>query len=252
MKIIKRLSNNSNHYNGVNGCKYITIHETGNTDKGANALMHSRYMNNGSKETWHYSVDSNYIYQHFDDNVQCWHAGTGRRTGNLHSIAIEMCVNSDGVYSKTIDNTVELVRYLMKKHNIPLSNVVQHNHWSGKNCPQQLRENRNGITWNMFKNLINRYNKIDKEVNDIDRLAKDVIAGKYGNGDERKRKLGSLYAPVQKRVNELSKHPVKHPIKSDKELAKEVIQGKHGTGEARKRSLGSRYKEVQKLVNKMM
>ena len=30
MKINKMLSNNKNHYTGVNKCKYITIHETGN------------------------------------------------------------------------------------------------------------------------------------------------------------------------------------------------------------------------------
>lgn len=38
---------------------------------------------------------------------------------------------------------------------------------------------------------------------DIDRIARDVIAGKYGNGDVRRQKLGSLYDVVQKRVNEM-------------------------------------------------
>lgn len=38
---------------------------------------------------------------------------------------------------------------------------------------------------------------------DIDKLAQDVIAGKYGSGAERKAKLGSQYDAVQKRVNEL-------------------------------------------------
>lgn len=40
---------------------------------------------------------------------------------------------------------------------------------------------------------------------DIDKLARDVIAGKYGNGQERKDKLGKLYSKVQKRVNEMLK-----------------------------------------------
>lgn len=39
----------------------------------------------------------------------------------------------------------------------------------------------------------------------IDRIARDVIKGKYGNGQERKYKLGSLYTPVQARVNEIYK-----------------------------------------------
>lgn len=41
----------------------------------------------------------------------------------------------------------------------------------------------------------------------IDELAKDVIAGKYGNGDERKAKLGDRYNEVQQRVNELLTKP---------------------------------------------
>ena len=38
---------------------------------------------------------------------------------------------------------------------------------------------------------------------DIDEVARDVIQGKYGNGDVRKQKLGILYNAVQKRVNEI-------------------------------------------------
>lgn len=39
----------------------------------------------------------------------------------------------------------------------------------------------------------------------IDLLAKEVIKGRYGNGNERKKKLGELYPIIQKRVNELCK-----------------------------------------------
>ena len=37
----------------------------------------------------------------------------------------------------------------------------------------------------------------------INKLARDVINGKYGNGAERKNKLGLLYDLVQKKVNDL-------------------------------------------------
>lgn len=37
----------------------------------------------------------------------------------------------------------------------------------------------------------------------IDELAKRVINGEFGNGEERKQKLGNLYNEVQKRVNQL-------------------------------------------------
>lgn len=37
----------------------------------------------------------------------------------------------------------------------------------------------------------------------VDELAQEVIAGKYGNGDDRKQALGSRYKEVQARVNEI-------------------------------------------------
>lgn len=39
----------------------------------------------------------------------------------------------------------------------------------------------------------------------VDLLAKEVIKGRYGNGNDRKKKLGELYPIIQKRVNELCK-----------------------------------------------
>ena len=39
--------------------------------------------------------------------------------------------------------------------------------------------------------------------NEIEQLARDVLAGKYGNDPERKQKLGDKYDAVQKRVNEI-------------------------------------------------
>lgn len=38
---------------------------------------------------------------------------------------------------------------------------------------------------------------------DVDAMARAVIRGDYGNGDERKRRLGSYYPIVQRRVNEM-------------------------------------------------
>lgn len=47
-------------------------------------------------------------------------------------------------------------------------------------------------------------NSVDNSTNvDIEQIARDVIAGKYGNGQERKTKLGNTYNQVQARVNEI-------------------------------------------------
>ena len=90
----------------------------------------------------------------------------------------------------------------------------------------------------------------------VDELAKEVIAGKWGAGEERKKKLtaaGYNYSAVQNRVNELLSG--KTPQKSVDELAREVIQGKWGNGEERRKKLtaaGYNYSAVQNRVNELM
>lgn len=60
--------------------------------------------------------------------------------------------------------------------------------------------NSNNLT--QYDNVEDVENSVDNSKN-IEELAKEVIAGKYGNGEERKQKLGNLYNEVQKRVNEI-------------------------------------------------
>ena len=44
---------------------------------------------------------------------------------------------------------------------------------------------------------------------DIERKALEVIRGNFGNGDERKEKLGDEYSVIQKKVNEMYKKGIK-------------------------------------------
>lgn len=143
-------------YLGTNSRKYITIHETDNFSRGANAAMHAKLQSNGNsrKAGWHYQVDDYEAVQSFVHTAQPWHAGSG--AGNRQSIGIEICVNSDGNYKQAVVNAAELVKKIMKEENIPLSNVVQHNYWSGKNCPRYLRSGSKGVNWSDFKNMIQR------------------------------------------------------------------------------------------------
>src|SRR5690625_657270 len=138
-------------YSGTNSKKYIVIHETANTRKGADANAHARLQASGNSRqaSWHYTVDDKEIVQSFSDNAQCWHAGN--KYYNENSIGIEICVNSDGDFKKAVDNAVKLTKYLMDKYNIPASNVIQHNKTSGKDCPRYLRAGNKGVTWSDFK-----------------------------------------------------------------------------------------------------
>lgn len=145
---------------GVNPVDYITVHQTGNTSRGADAYAHARLQFNGNRRqaSWHYSVDDGHkVYRSYSDESKCWHAGDGGGAGNMRSIGIELCINSDGDYSETIEHGAELVAQLLKKHKLDIGRVVQHNHWSGKNCPQFIRGNVEGISWGDFLNKVRGY-----------------------------------------------------------------------------------------------
>ena len=89
----------------------------------------------------------------------------------------------------------------------------------------------------------------------VEAVAKEVLAGKWGNGEDRKKRLqaaGYDYGAVQAKVNELVKGSGKKSVDT---VAKEVIAGKWGNGENRKKKLqaaGYDYGAVQKKVNALM
>ena len=133
-----------NRPGGVNPCGYITIHETGNAARGADAAAHGSYLNSAAGEaalvSWHYTVDDHAIVQHLPDGETAYHAGDGPKgTGNARSIGVEICVNADGDFAKARENAASLVRLLMEEHGTPIGHVVQHNHWNGKDCPYTIR-----------------------------------------------------------------------------------------------------------------
>lgn len=88
-------------------------------------------------------------------------------------------------------------------------------------------------------------------------LAQEVLAGKWGNGADRKKRLteaGYDYAAVQAEVNRLASKPAAPAKKSNEELAREVLAGKWGNGAERKKRLtaaGYDYAAVQKIVNRI-
>ena len=243
--IKKQLANTNKHYGTGNTRKYITIHETDNWSYGANAQMHRNYVNGNSPSTYHYAVDDTQAIQILEHSIMAWHGGDGRGSGNTESIAIEICVNRDGNYNKAVQNAIELTRHIMNVENITALNVVQHNHWSGKNCPRALRHGRNGITWKAFKNALDDV-KLAIPTSDIDDLVARTIAGEFGNGDTRKRSLGKHYSEVQGIINDMYSTP---RVNID-DLVRRTLAGEFGNGATRKRNLGKHYDTVQKEVNK--
>src|SRR5699024_11888221 len=109
---------------------------------------------NSRSAAWHWQVDDKQAIQSFTRDFSLYHCGDGGGNGNRNSIGIEICVNSDGDYVQAVKNAAALTRKILAEENIPLSRVVQHNHWSGKNCPTGLRQGREGLNWHKFISLV--------------------------------------------------------------------------------------------------
>lgn len=139
--------------------KWISLHETANRNRGADDIMHGQYIKSPAAVDrtvlWHFTVDQDSIRQHIPVREVGWHAGDGWGPGNMESVAIEMCVNEDGDYFATLRLTAALVAHLVRTEPslLPFPEcLVQHNRWSGKDCPHVLRSIPGG--WNSFIGMV--------------------------------------------------------------------------------------------------
>ena len=71
--------------------------------------------------------------------------------GNLNSIGIECCVNTNTDVYYSWQKVAKLVAKLMDENNFGIDAVVQHHYFSGKNCPQTTRM---ANLWEYFKDLV--------------------------------------------------------------------------------------------------
>lgn len=144
--------------------RYITIHSTQNWSRGADANRHSLALKRSKlgKLSWHYTTDDTRAVQHLPTTEQGNHADFNG-PGNKTSIGIEMCENVGNNRERTMERTAMLAAWLMRKHNIPISNIVPHYKWPrwgknppNKNCPHFLMTNgRPGEKWRAFVRRVN-------------------------------------------------------------------------------------------------
>lgn len=145
--------------------KGIVVHWTANTNKGANALAHYSYFNRKKTDnvygSAHYVVDDSNIYRYVPDDEFAYHVGAKSYkpvvysklgvpqgdTPNYYTVGIEMCVNSDGDFIKTRENTIDLLRYLLDKYKLKREHVYRHFDITGKDCPKMMLDNN---VWNDF------------------------------------------------------------------------------------------------------
>lgn len=140
------------------GRRWITVHETGNPNIGADAEMHRAYVHNGGGAnadtgyegvsfTW--TVDDAEAIMMVDPTMKTWQASDGANGTGNSSESIETCVNADGDWTRTKENLARLIaRRCVADANRSPDRVAQHNTWARdkKNCPTRLRAN-GGAEW---------------------------------------------------------------------------------------------------------
>lgn len=139
--------NNDNIY-------WVVVHDTASAATGSNALAHANYLYNGAMAgtalwvSWHYTIDDSFIYQHLPEVERGYHAGDGSTLptegsyfggGNRNGVGIEMAINDDGDMFRTWQRTAKLVVDILVRNNMPRTQMAYHNDFSGKDCPNTLR-----------------------------------------------------------------------------------------------------------------
>lgn len=177
-----------------------------------------------------------------------WHAGNA--TGNQTSIGLELDPNHiDATIETVAEYIADLIRQGVLARNFE---IYGHKDWSSTACPGAYYGRLAEIKARALARLDGKPSAKPApkaSAANIERLAHDVINGKFGNGDERRRRLGASYDAVQARVNQMLGADAGPNIE---QLANDVIAGKYGNGEARRVALGASYDAVQARVNQML
>lgn len=220
LNITDRLITKNRPFRKLKKLKAIIIHWTANTRIGANAAANARYFNsdqyftkiNGQKikisASAHYVVDDKEIIRCIPDDEVGYHVGSKsgykelvyntiniprEHSPNDYTIGIEMCVNSDGDFAKTRQNTIELTNFLLKQHNLTIANVFRHFDITGKDCPKMMLEQD---VWQQFLLEIENYSENDVRFK-VNTAELNVRTGN-GTNFSVKRKLGQGDIVVKK------------------------------------------------------
>lgn len=139
--------------------RYMTIHNTDNTDAGADAAAHSKFVRNtgyyvlpsGKKDfvSWHYTVDDGRVIQQMPVDEEAYHA----KSGNSQSLGIEVCMNKGIDQQGAFLRAARLTALLLYDHAaaFDISCVVPHMKWTQKKCPVLLLDNGQlGPKWQQF------------------------------------------------------------------------------------------------------
>lgn len=186
------------YYGGVtNDRQFIVIHYTANEGTKATAKgVANFFANNQNQSSAHFVVDEgDTVYLCVPENKAAWAVGGAKypqtkgasyygECGNFNSLSIEMVSHTDasGTYyipDKTIDNTIELVKMLQKKYNIPTDHVIRHYDVNGKPCPwcwTNVAPYNGEKLWQEFKSRLGKSEPTNTNPSDEDIFMVRIIA----------------------------------------------------------------------------
>ena len=199
------------------------------------------------------------------EEYRAWTSGSW--DADAPSITIEIQNSANGgawpVSDKAVNKLIDLIADLGKRYGwgtIDRTRVRGHREFAATACPGPY-------LWDRLSSIAAQANAKKgggggggggtpkPPAGDVDALARAVIRGDYGNGEERKRRLGNRYAEVQARVEQIlagnKPAPKPQPVNIDA-LADAVLRGEYGNGAERQRRLGANYAAVQARVNQKL
>lgn len=198
----------------------------------------------------------------YNDNV------TTNGVGNHNSYTYHICLVGNGSFTAEQEAAFDArAKDAMKRFGLKADDVLGHNEFSGhgsNNCPginmSTVRSRLNGNTTAPAPTPAPTPNLKSNDV-----IAQEVIAGKWGNGAERERRLkeagynpSTIQALVNQKLGASTSKPTPAPqpaLKPIGTIAQEVINGKWGNGadrEKRLKAAGYDPKAVQAEVNRRL
>lgn len=271
----KVLASGSNYTNGRKGYKVckITPHHMAGVLSGEQCARIFQNPNRQASANYCIGNDGG-IVGCVDENNRAWTSSSS--WNDCQSITIEVSNNktggdwtiSDAAWNSLINLCVDICRrygFRLSYDGTKNGSLTRHDMFANTNCPgpylkSKLPELARIVNAKLDGgNVSTPSQSLGKKSNE--EIANEVIAGQWGNGNDRKNRLANAgydYNTIQNIVNKKlngSSSTTKNNTKSNETIAQEVINGAWGNGEDRKSKLtaaGYDYNTIQSIVNQKL
>lgn len=277
----KVLASSSNYTQGRKGYKVckITPHHMAGVLSGEQCAKLFQNPNRQASANYCIGNDGG-IVGCVDENNRAWTSSSS--SNDCQAITIEVSNSSTGgdwpiseaAWNSLVNLCVDICKrysFILKYDGTKNGSLTRHNMFAATSCPGKYLQNRfqelaDTVNFKLNGSTTSSSNSISSNKKSNEEIAEEVIAGKWGNGDDRKNKLtaaGYDYSAIQAIVNQKlgvststsSSTTTSSSSKSVTELANEVIASKWGNGTERKEKLeaaGYDYSAVQAKVNELL